>query len=54
MLFGLPPGTVIALALIVALPFVAYGLYRIDRARSDGYVSILGYRPPSEPPSPPH
>lgn len=48
-LFGLPLGTVLALALAIALPLIAYGLYRIDRRRADGYVSVFGVRfPPSE------
>jgi hypothetical protein len=47
MLFGLPLGTIIALGGILALPVATYGLYRIDRARANGYVTVLGYRAPS-------
>lgn len=43
-LFGLPLGTVVALVLIVGLPLVAYGLYRIDVERADGYVTLFGQR----------
>lgn len=43
-LFGLPLGSGIALATIVALPLLTYGLYRIDRARGDGSVTVFGYR----------
>jgi ABC-type Co2+ transport system permease subunit len=43
-MLGLPPGSVLALAVIVALPLVAYGLYRVDRARGDGSVTIFGSR----------
>jgi len=46
MLFGLPPGTVTLLVVIVALPVAAYGLYRVDRTRADGYVSVFGFRAP--------
>jgi len=41
---GFPLGSALALAVIVALPLVAYGLYRIDRARGPGHVTVLGYR----------
>lgn len=44
-LFGLPLGTVVALTLVVALPFLAYGLYRVDRTRGEGQVTIFGHRP---------
>jgi hypothetical protein len=50
MLFGLPLGTVLLLGAILALPLAAYGLYRIDRARGDGHVTVLGHRPSSENP----
>jgi hypothetical protein len=43
-MFGLPLGSSIALAAVVALPLAAYGLHRIDEARGDGYVTVLGYR----------
>ena len=43
-MLGLPLGTVIALAVIIALPLTAYGLYRIDEARGDGHVTVFGYR----------
>lgn len=48
MLFGLPLGSVAALAFVVVLPVVAYGLYRIDQARGDGRVTVFGYRSTSE------
>jgi hypothetical protein len=47
-LFGLPLGSVLALAAIVALPLAAYGLYRVDQARGDGHVTVFGYRAPTE------
>jgi hypothetical protein len=48
MLFGLPLGSVLTLAAIVALPLAAYGLYRIDRTRGDGHVTVFGYRAPTD------
>ncbi|MFP4229213.1 MAG: hypothetical protein ACLFTE_10345 [Salinivenus sp.] len=45
---GLPLGTVIALALVVGLPLLAYGLSRVDRSRGDGYVTVLGRRSSSD------
>jgi len=42
-LFGLPGSTVVALAAVVLLPLLAYALYRIDRARGDGSVTVLGH-----------
>lgn len=41
---GLPLGSVVALALLALAPVVTYLLYRIDRRRADGYVSVLGRR----------
>jgi hypothetical protein len=41
---GFPLGSALALVVIVALPLGAYGLYRIDRARGNGHVTVLGYR----------
>jgi len=41
-MFGLPTGTVVALALIMALPGVAYGLYRLDVTRGDGQPVTFG------------
>lgn len=41
---GLPPESVIALLLLGLAPVVTYLLYRIDRRRADGYVSLLGRR----------
>lgn len=41
---GLPVSTWILLVLAYLSPFVTYGLYRIDKKRNDGYISILGYR----------
>jgi len=46
-MFGLPLGTVVVLAVIIALPGLAYGLHRVDRSRGDGSVTVLGYRAPS-------
>jgi hypothetical protein len=46
--FGLPLASTIALAAIVALPLAAYGLYRVDRTRGDGYVTVFGYRTPTD------
>ena len=43
-MIGLPLGATIALTVIIALPLAAYGLYRIDEARGDGHVTVLGYR----------
>ncbi|HKL87358.1 MAG TPA: hypothetical protein VJ884_00040 [Salinibacter sp.] len=43
-MFGLPLGAVLVLAMIVALPLTAYGLYRIDRVRADGHITTFGYR----------
>lgn len=43
-LLGLPLGSVIALATVLALPALAYGLYRIDVSRGDGHVTVFGYR----------
>ena len=43
-ILGFPLGSAIALGAIVVLPFVAYGLYRIDRSRGEGHVTVLGYR----------
>lgn len=48
MLFGLPFGSVLALGTVLVLPLVAYGLYRIDRARGDGHVTVLGHRVPPD------
>lgn len=41
---GLPIGTATALAVVVALPVLAYGLFRIDVTRGEGYVTVLGHR----------
>lgn len=41
-MFGLPAATVVALGLMIALPLLAYGLYRVDWTRGDGRVTILG------------
>jgi hypothetical protein len=41
---GLPLGTAAALAVVIALPLVAYGLSRVDAARGDGHVTIFGHR----------
>lgn len=41
---GLPLDAAIALALLGLAPIVTYLLYRIDRRRADGYVSMLGRR----------
>lgn len=41
---GLPPETIVALLLVGLAPVVTYLLYRIDRRRADGYVSVLGRR----------
>ena len=41
-LFGLPWGTVAALAVVGALPVLSYVLYRIDVARGDGCVTVFG------------
>lgn len=41
---GLPLESVIALLLLGLAPVVTYLLYRIDRRRADGYVSVLGRR----------
>lgn len=46
--FGLPLGSVLALAAIVVLPLAAYGLYRIDRTRGDGHVTVFGFRAPTD------
>lgn len=43
-MLGLPLGAALVLAVIVALPLTAYGLYRIDRGRADGHITVLGYR----------
>jgi hypothetical protein len=43
-MLGLPFGPTIALAAIIALPLVAYGLYRVDRSRGDGHVTVFGHR----------
>ncbi|MFO8100035.1 MAG: hypothetical protein R6T83_10515 [Salinibacter sp.] len=47
-MLGLPPGTVVTLALVVGLPLLAYGLFRIDHARGEGHVTILGRRSSSD------
>jgi len=47
-LFGLPIGSIVALAAVVVLPLLAYVLYRVDVARNEGLISILGYRDSSE------
>ncbi|WP_164974853.1 hypothetical protein [Halegenticoccus tardaugens] len=41
---GLPLGTAVALALMVAIPIAAYLLYRLDARRTGGYVSAWGRR----------
>jgi len=43
-LFSLPFGTAVALAVVVALPFLAYGLYCVDARRANGHVTIFGRR----------
>ncbi len=47
-MLGLPLGTVAALGLMGALPLLAYGLYRVDRERGEGHVTILGRRSSSD------
>lgn len=42
--FGLPLGTVIALVVMIVLPFIAHGLYRLDQQEGDGYITYVGYR----------
>jgi hypothetical protein len=42
--FGLPLGSALALAGVVLLPLLTHGLYRIDRARAGGYVTVFGAR----------
>ena len=41
---GLPLGTAAALGFILAVPLLAYGLYRVDAARGDGHVTVFGHR----------
>ena len=41
-MFGLPPGTVVALLVVGALPVLAYGLYRLDVTRGDGRPVAFG------------
>ena len=38
----LPAGTIIALVVMVAVPVLTYVLYRIDKQRGDGSVTVLG------------
>lgn len=42
--FGLPLGTTLALVVMLVLPFVAYGLYRMDQQSSDGPFTRAGFR----------
>ena len=42
--FGLPLGTAAALAVVLGLPLLAYGLSRVDAARGNGHVTIFGHR----------
>jgi hypothetical protein len=56
-MFGLPLGSTLALASVLGLPGLAYGLYWIDRQRGSGHVTVWG-RPAESPtrapdPSPP-
>ncbi|MEM4781159.1 MAG: hypothetical protein QXG03_06330 [Halalkalicoccus sp.] len=41
---GLPPDTLVALALVVSGPILAAMLHLIDRRRGDGEISIAGRR----------
>ncbi|ELY97522.1 hypothetical protein C482_12904 [Natrialba chahannaoensis JCM 10990] len=41
---GLPTGTVLAVAVMALLPVAMYLLYRVDKRRGDGHVTILGRR----------
>jgi hypothetical protein len=42
--FGLPLGPAAALGLILAVPLLAYALYRVDESRGDGHVTVFGHR----------
>lgn len=41
---GLPLGTTLAVLIMIVAPVVAYGLYRVDKQRGDGRVTIVGKR----------
>jgi hypothetical protein len=41
-MIGLPAGTVLMLLLMILFPITAYMLFRIDKRRGDGSVTVLG------------
>lgn len=41
---GVPIGTTIALAIMLVVPVATYLLYRIDKSRGDGRVTVVGKR----------
>lgn len=44
MIGGLPPGSAVAVLVMALLPVATLVLHLVDRARNDGYVSVLGRR----------
>ncbi|MDG5818173.1 hypothetical protein [Natronococcus sp. A-GB7] len=44
MVLDLPPGSTVAILLMVLLPVLTLVLYWIDLTTNDGYVSVLGRR----------
>ena len=43
-MLGLPTGTALALTIMLIVPVVTYLLYRIDKQRGDGRVTVVGKR----------
>lgn len=41
---AIPLGTTLALLFMIVVPIVTYVLYRIDKSRGDGHVTIIGRR----------
>lgn len=43
-ILGLPPFTVLVLALMILIPLVAYALSIVDEQRGDGSITVWGRR----------
>lgn len=41
-MFGLPIGTALAVSIMIIVPIITYLLYRVDKQRGDGSVTIVG------------
>lgn len=43
-MLGIPVGTTLAIVFMIVVPLVTYLLYRIDKSRGDGHVTVIGRR----------